>query len=79
MYPVAPWHNNGQPCGTAARHSKYEPWHPTVAQLTEVMRLGTATEHGSNAAAGAGVLTYCFSDEGNCFGRRERYKALPNY
>ena len=28
---------------------------------------------------GDGVLTYCFSDEGNCFGRRERYKALPNY
>ena len=29
--------------------------------------------------AGDGGLTYCFSDEGNCFGRGEWNKALPNY
>ena len=55
------------------------PQHGTVNTRRGTTNRGTATEQGSNAAAGVGVLTYCFSDEGNCFGRGERYKALPNY
>ena len=55
------------------------PRHGTVNTRRGTTNRGTATEQGSNAAAGVGVLTYCFSDEGNCFGRGERYKALPNY